>query len=62
MSDKSWCVYTIIDKPGADRSFWVRIGSGFVNRDGSYNLDLDALPISGKLHMRQETGRGKEDS
>jgi hypothetical protein len=27
--------------------------SGVVNRDGSYNLCLDALPVNGKLHMRE---------
>jgi hypothetical protein len=57
MSDKIWVVYTIIEKPGFDKSFWVRIGRAFVNRDGSYNLMLDALPITGKLHLRQEVPR-----
>jgi hypothetical protein len=41
-------VYTIIDKPG-DKSFWLRVGSAFLNRDGSWNLKLDALPVNGQL-------------
>jgi len=65
MSEKIWVVYTIIDKPGYDKSFWVRIGRAFVNRDGSFNLNLDALPINGKLHLREEVprwaGKGRED-
>lgn len=44
-------VYTIVDKPG-DKSFWVRIGTAFLNRDGSWNLKLDALPMNGSLQMR----------
>lgn len=44
-------VYTIIEKPG-DKSIWIRIGWAHVNRDGSYNLTLDALPVNGKLQVR----------
>ena len=44
-------VYTIIEKPG-DKSFWLRIGWANVNRDGSVNLNLDALSLNGKLQMR----------
>lgn len=45
-------VWTIIEDASRDRSYWVRTGTGFENRDGSYNLYLDALPTNGKLHMR----------
>lgn len=38
---------------GPGKSFWVRIGAGFTNRDGSMNLHLDALPINGKLQVRE---------
>jgi hypothetical protein len=44
-------VYTVIEK-GPGKSFWVRIGTGFTNRDGSLNLHLDALPTNGKLQVR----------
>ena len=49
-------VYTIIEKEvgaGEDaKSFWVRIGSAFVNRDGSLNVKLDALPVNGTMQIR----------
>ncbi len=45
-------VYTIIEKEGYEKSFWVRIGSAFENRDGSQTILLDALPVNGKLHLR----------
>ena len=54
-------VYTIIEKPG-DRAFWLRIGWAHVNRDGSYNLNLDALPINGKLQVRDWQPRDDDDS
>jgi hypothetical protein len=44
-------VYTIVEKPG-NKSIWVRIGWAHVNQDGSYNITLDALPVSGKLQVR----------
>ena len=61
MNEKLWVVYTIVDKPGQDKSFWVRIGRAFKNHDGSFNLNLDAVPINGKLHMRQEAIPSKEE-
>jgi hypothetical protein len=44
-------VYTVVERsPG--KSFWTRVGVGFVNRDGSINLRLDAIPITGTLQVR----------
>ncbi len=54
---KRLVVYTIIDKPGTDKSFWQRIGSAWVNRDQSINIQLDALPVNGKLHVREPSER-----
>jgi len=45
-------VFTIIDKGEGHKAFWCSIGAGWVNRDGSYNLLLDALPVNGKLQVR----------
>jgi len=45
-------VYTIIEKEDWDKDFWLRVGTAFENRDGSLNLVLDALPVNGKLHVR----------
>lgn len=44
-------VYTVVERaPG--RSAWTKIGVGFINRDGSMNLKLDALPLNGTLQVR----------
>ena len=46
-------VYTIIEKDELDKAFWLRVGAAFENRDGSLNIFLDALPVNGKLHVRE---------
>lgn len=50
---KRWNVYTIRRRPGSERNYWVKIGVGFVNGDGSINLYLDAMPLDGKLQLRE---------
>lgn len=34
-------------------TFWLRVGSGFPNKDQSVNLYLDVLPANGKLQLRE---------
>ncbi len=38
-----------------ERSRWVRVGVAFENRDGSLNVLLDALPLSGRLQIRSRS-------
>jgi hypothetical protein len=45
-------VWTVVDR-GPGKSFWTRVGVGFVNRDGSLTLRLDAVPINGTLQVRE---------
>lgn len=45
-------VYTIVEREGK-KAVWIRLGIAFENRDGSLNIILDALPVSGKLHVRE---------
>lgn len=35
------------------KTYWMRVGTGFNNRDGSINLYLDAYPANGKLQIRE---------
>jgi hypothetical protein len=44
-------VFTIVDR-GGGKSFWVRVGVAFTNRDGSLNVKLDAIPVNGTLQVR----------
>ena len=47
-------VYAIYESKteGRERSRWVRVGGAFPNKDGSLNVLLDALPLSGRLQIR----------
>ena len=46
-------VYTIVERERDGRSFWLKIGAAFVNRDGSLHVKLDAMPTNGQLHIRE---------
>lgn len=48
---KQQAVYTMVER--GERTFWCRIGTAFTNRDGSLNVNLDALPVNGRLHIRE---------
>lgn len=51
-------VYALIERPKG-RTYWLRIGVAFINRDGSENVYLDALPVDGKLQIRDEDKKGE---
>ena len=42
------------------KTFWIRIGSAFTNRDGSTNVYLNAYPTSGKLQIREMDDRDRQ--
>jgi hypothetical protein len=52
MENKIKAVYTIVEGEKLDRPMFRRVGTAFVNRDASLNILLDALPVSGRLHVR----------
>lgn len=41
------------ERDGSRRSVWVRAGQGFRNEDGTIELQLDVLPLDGKLVIRE---------
>jgi hypothetical protein len=59
-------VYAIYESKtdGRERSRWVKVGVAFDNRDGSVNVLLDALPLSGRLQIRDrvESQAAKEEA
>lgn len=46
-------VYTITER--GDRSYWTKIGVAYLNRDGSLNVKLDAVPVNGTMQIRDWT-------
>jgi hypothetical protein len=52
--NKPLVVYTIVKRERDGRSFWVRVGSAYRNRDGSVSVTLDAVPTNGTLQIREQ--------
>jgi hypothetical protein len=50
-------VYTVIEREKGGKSYWMRVGIGFVNTDGSINIKLDAMPTNGTLQVREWEAR-----
>lgn len=51
-------LWMIQERGGDKKAIWTRVGTGFVNRDGSINLQLEALPVSGgRLQLRDYVAR-----
>ncbi len=50
--------FNIIERPGLEKPIWSRIGSAWVNRDGSFSVVLDSFPLGGKIHLREDKFEG----
>ncbi|MBX3184051.1 MAG: hypothetical protein KIT72_00890 [Polyangiaceae bacterium] len=60
MNSKTKIVYCITENK--NRKFWNRVGVAFVNSDGSINVKLDAVPVSGDMQIRDYVPRETSDS
>jgi hypothetical protein len=49
--------FSITERKGQEKPFWNKVGVAYFNRDGSINVYLDALPLQGKLQLREERDR-----
>jgi len=45
--------YSIIEREGYEKSYWLRLGTAYVNRDQSLTVILNALPVNHRLHIRE---------
>jgi hypothetical protein len=52
-------VYTIIRN--GEKAFWQKVGRAHVNKDGSLNVYLNALPVNGELNIRDPRPRGEAE-
>ena len=50
---KPWVAYHITSRPQMRGRVWSRIGTAWLNRDGSISLLLEAIPIDGKINIRE---------
>ncbi len=45
--------YTVREAAGSDKSYWSKVGIAWAHKDGlGYNVQMDALPVDGKLVLR----------
>jgi len=60
-------VFTVIDRTNerdealSKPPLWIRLGSAFENRDGSWTVLLNALPLDGRLVIREPRPREARD-
>ena len=55
-------VFVIPDgRSGELKEAWIKIGVAFVNKDNSLNVILDAIPVNGKLHIRDRVSPKKKE-
>ncbi|MCX5747354.1 MAG: hypothetical protein NT062_33225 [Proteobacteria bacterium] len=50
MTKKMFKVLTPVERD--HKTYWVRSGTAFTNKDDSINIHLDVLPVNGKLQLR----------
>lgn len=46
-------VYSMVDRGPKEKALWTKIGSAFVNSNGSINVFLNYMPIDGKIQIRE---------
>jgi hypothetical protein len=54
-NDNNKPVFALTER--ADKTFWTRVGIAFENKDRSITIQLDALPVSGRLQIREHEDR-----
>lgn len=47
---KMFHAYTMSERAG--KKFWLRVGVAFENPDGTISVNLDAVPLSGRIRLR----------
>ena len=52
MTTPTHTCFTVRDRGENRKAFWVAIGSAWTNKDGSFTLRLDALPLDGQIVVR----------
>jgi hypothetical protein len=48
-----------MSRPGLKGRVWSRIGTAWLNRDGSMSLQLEAIPIDGRVNVREDVATGR---
>jgi hypothetical protein len=49
------------NKEPGQKGYWLEIGAAWTNKDGSLSLQLDAMPIGGRVIVRARQEREAQD-
>ena len=60
MTTPTHTCFTVRSRGEDKKPFWAAIGSAWTNRDGSFTIRLDALPIDGEIVVRLRKERDSE--
>jgi len=59
----AYLVYMVRDGKEDDQGYWMKVGAAFRHKDGKgINIVLDALPIDGRLIVRQYEPKKKQST
>lgn len=50
---KPWAAWNIVERGDSKKSIWNRVGTAWHNQDGSINIKLDAVPVDGRIQIRE---------
>ncbi len=54
-------VYQVREGGDSGKSFWTRLGAAWKHQDGKgFNVTLDAVPLDGRLTLREPDQTGQE--
>ena len=55
---------TVREGKDGTKDYWVRIGAAWTNKDGSLSVNLDALPVNGRIILfeNKEESEGNDDA
>jgi len=53
-------LFAVIEREGLAKGIWAPIGAAFQNRDGSWNLKFDLMPLDPKMTIQMREERDDE--
>lgn len=63
MTTPTHTCFNVRSRGESRKGYWVAIGSAWTNKDGSFNIRLDALPLDGEIVVRpRKEGEAKPEA
>ena len=57
----TYLVYQVRENADSGKGYWTRLGAAWRHQDGKgFNLVLDAMPLDGRLTLREPDQNGQE--